>query len=98
MADLSNVLGLALQYERRGAGRDAQRLNPRQSVDDLLGDSVGEVLVIRIGADVHEGQHGDRLRLRGRTRRRRVELRTRAGPAQRMGEGSHGRVAVFWIW
>ena len=66
-ADLAHVDRLALVGERRVARDDEQPARSRQRRDDILGDAVGEILLLRIAAHVLEGQHRDR-RL-GRKRR-----------------------------
>ena len=46
LADRAQVLAPALEREARRARRDAQPLDLREGVQDLLGDAVGEVLVV----------------------------------------------------
>ena len=60
LADDAQVLVLALELERRRAARDPQLRDLGQGVEQLLGEAVGEVLLVLAGAHVHEGQHGDR--------------------------------------
>jgi hypothetical protein len=78
LADAAQVLVLALELERRGAPDHLHAVDARERVQDLLGQAVGEELVLRIVGHVDEGQHGDRLErarlgrwLRGLRRRRR---------------------------
>ena len=69
--DVAQVDVLALERERRRARRDLERLEARQRVQELLGDAVGEVFLLRIVAHVDEGQHRDRAaRAVGRRRSR----------------------------
>ncbi len=68
LADLAHVQVLALEGEGRGAGDDADPRDVGERVDDLLGDAVGEVLVLLAAAQVDEGQHGDRRSAHGRRR------------------------------
>src|SRR5688500_11283047 len=93
--NLTDVLVLSLEGERRRPGRHTKRLDLAQCVDDLFGHTVGEVFVLRIGTHVRERQHGDRFccgyhggRQRSRVRRSRqvarcerlAELGGRGGP------------------
>ncbi len=57
--DLADVLFGTLELERRGAGGDAQVLDPAQPVDELLGDPFAEVVLVLVGAHVDEGQDGN---------------------------------------
>ena len=61
LADLADVLVLALEGERRGARSHAQCLDLGQGIDDLLSHAVGEVFVFRVVAHVGKGQHRHRL-------------------------------------
>ncbi len=56
---------VAFEHERRGPCRDQQFGQLRQRVENLLGQPVGEVLVIR--AITHRNERQDRNRLLGRT-------------------------------
>ena len=61
----------AFAFERkcRGARRDAQPADLAEDVQELLGQAVGEVLVVLVAAQVGEGEHRDRRRvLRSRLR------------------------------
>ena len=62
LAHGSQILALALEIEGRRTRSDAQAGDLGQRVDDLLRHAVGEVLLIVLGAHVHEGQDGDRGR------------------------------------
>jgi len=53
----------ALERERRGPCRHAELGNPGEHVEQLLGEAIGEILVLRIRAHVHERKHGDRARV-----------------------------------
>jgi len=85
LADLAQVLVLALELERRGATHHLQAIDARQRVQDLLGQAIGEELVFRVGRHVDEGQHRDRaldlrracygLSIRGRGARCRCQPR-----------------------
>ena len=57
--DGPDVLGVAAKRERGGPRRDLQILNPGERVDDLLGESIAEVFILRVGAQVGERQHCD---------------------------------------
>ena len=59
LADLPDVLGLALEGEGGGPSDDPQRLDVGQRVEDLLGHPVAEVLLLGVGGEVREGQDGD---------------------------------------
>ena len=93
----------ALELER-GVARDHEQLaEPRQLGDDVLGDAVGEELLLRVAAHVVERQHGDRrlvgtiARRAGLGRRRLVRRRgwTGARPSAGFaaGRGGSGRRA-----
>src|SRR5690348_17105026 len=73
----ADVLLLAPEREGRGSCRDAQPRDLGQSVEDLLGQAIAEVLVLFFRAEVCKRQHCDRSRTR--SRRLRVLLRTRPG-------------------
>src|ERR1039457_3152455 len=60
VGDLRNLQVLSLEGECRGAGCHFESRDLCQSVDDLLGQSVTEVLLLFVAAHVGEGQHGDR--------------------------------------
>src|SRR5262249_11894356 len=60
-ADALRIRGAALVTGDRAARHDPDSRQLRQTVDDALGDSVGEVLRIGIPAQVFEWQHGHRL-------------------------------------
>jgi hypothetical protein len=70
LADLAHVGARLTDLERRGARRHAQTLDLDQQVDDLLGDPLAEVVLVLLGAEVGEGEHGDGgdLRLPGGAR------------------------------
>jgi hypothetical protein len=58
-ADFPQVFVLALEAERRGAARDLQVRDLRELVQQLLGEAVGEILVLRVRTHAHERQHRD---------------------------------------
>ena len=58
--DLPHVDGLALVPEAGVAGDDEQLGEPRQLRDDVLGDAVAEVFLIRVATHAGEGENGDR--------------------------------------
>ena len=60
LGNLGHVDRLALEGEGGVAGDDGERGRLRQVGDDVLGDAVAEVFLLRIAAHVGEGQHGDR--------------------------------------
>ena len=57
--DLPQALLALLERHDRRARDDLERPDLRKLGDDVLGDAVGEVLVVGIGAEVEERQHGD---------------------------------------
>src|SRR5215468_11750119 len=68
-SDNAQVDKLAFEGESRASRNDAQSLNLRQRVDDLLSDSVGKVFVLGVRAHVGERQYHDgigRRAFRGR--------------------------------
>ena len=60
LGDLGDLQVLVLERERRCAGRHLQPGDLRQQVQQLLGDAVGEELLLRVGAHVDEREHRDR--------------------------------------
>src|SRR5215468_10193106 len=58
--DYGRVLVLAPEVEGRCPPCHAQAINLGQGVEDLLGDAVGEVLLVLRWAQVGEREHGDR--------------------------------------
>src|ERR1700720_3046651 len=59
-AHLLHVGGPALVGEYRIARDDGKARDLREIGDDVLGDAIGEILLLRIAAHVVEGQDGDR--------------------------------------
>ncbi len=60
LADLSNVPDLTLELERRIPCRDLQLIELCQFVQQCVRKTVGEIFVLRVGAHIDEGQHGNR--------------------------------------
>jgi len=60
--DLSNVDVPAFEGERRGARNHFQAGYLHQSVDDLFGEAVAEVLLFLVAAEVGEREDRDRRR------------------------------------
>jgi hypothetical protein len=56
--------------QSRAAGDDEEGARPRQRGGDLLGDAVGEIVLIGIAAEIVERQHRDRRPLSGPVRLR----------------------------
>jgi hypothetical protein len=59
LGDLTHIHIGVLECERGGACSDAQLGDLRQHVQQRLGESVAEVLVVGVAAHVDEGQHRD---------------------------------------
>ena len=59
--DRADVFVLALERECRRAGDHPQVRAVRQALDQLLGQAVGEMLLVALLAHVGKRQHGDRL-------------------------------------
>ena len=59
-ADVLNPDRLPLEDEARVAGDHRERAPGAQRADQVLGQAVGEVLLIGIAAQVQEREHGDR--------------------------------------
>ena len=72
---------LAFERERGGARNDLESRNSSERVNNLLGQTVAEVLVFPVAAHVLERQHGDRLRVVYVVRRERLECRAQLGGA-----------------
>src|SRR5688572_4421256 len=60
LPDSADVLVLVSECERRGTRNDAQAWHAGQRVEDLLGETVAEVLVFLVRAEVGERQDRDR--------------------------------------
>ena len=58
-ADLPDIDGAALVGKGGVAGDHKQRPETRQGRRDFLDDAVGEILLLRIGAEILERQHDD---------------------------------------
>ena len=71
LRNLLNVHGFALVDERGIAGDDQELSEPGQGSDDVLGQAIGEKLLINVATHVHEWQHSNR-RAFGQCRRRLV--------------------------
>ena len=65
LADGTDVLAFSLEGKGRGARCHPKCGHPGEGVDDFLGDAVGEVLVVGIGAHVEEREHRNGLALLG---------------------------------
>ena len=79
LGDAARRHRLALVHEDGVARDDEEVAEARQLGDDVLGQPVGEELLLRIAAHVGEGQHGDR----GNARRGVLRRRPRCLPAFR---------------
>ena len=60
-ANARHVVATVLQGEGRGARDHLQLAERGQPVEDFLGDAVGEIDLLRIAAQVGEGQHRHRV-------------------------------------
>ena len=58
-ADLADAALRALERERHVARDDRQRRHLAEVGDDVLGDAVGEIFLLRVAAHVGERQHAD---------------------------------------
>ena len=72
---------LALKRKTRAATRQTQPRQLGQCVCQFVGEAVAEVLVFRITAGVHEGQHGQRRECFFRRHRRGAGIRVAANSA-----------------
>ncbi len=77
LGDRRDVGARALEAPRRRARRHAQALDLREDVQQFLGQSVGEVLVLLVAAHVDERQHRDRRHARVERREQRAQRRKR---------------------
>src|SRR6516164_35555 len=91
-ADTLHIDRLALVREARIASDYEQRGDAAQCGDDLLDHAVGEILLLRIAADVLKRHYGDRRLVGQRRRRGRPHLLTTRASLPRMrgrvGEGA----------
>ena len=93
--DLPHVDRLALVDEARVAGDDEEPAQARERRDDVLGDAVGEIVLLGVAAHVGEGQDGDR----GLVERLRAgRPRARPRPPARGGVVEHRRAARAPVW
>ncbi len=60
LAHLGREDRLALEGETRGAAGQAQAGELREGVRQFVGETVAEVLIVRVAAGIDEGQHGER--------------------------------------
>jgi hypothetical protein len=60
-ADLPRRQALPAILEHRAARHDAQAREPRERVDEILGDAVAQEVRFRVAALVHERQHRERV-------------------------------------
>ena len=59
-ANVLDLRRLALVMERRCAADHEQRAESDELGDDLVGDAVGEIVLLRVVREIGERQHGDR--------------------------------------
>jgi hypothetical protein len=69
LADFANVPCRILELKARRSGDDSKSGNLSQAVDELLGQSITEVLILRVPAHVDYGQHGHPQVVGGRRHR-----------------------------
>ena len=86
--ELVDLHGLALEVEGRVAGNDEDRRNLGEVGDDVLGDAVAEIFLLRIAAHIREGQDED-----GRFRRRLIGCGVPPSPAHVASK----RDAPVWV-
>src|SRR4051812_6913845 len=58
-ADVCKLHAFPFEIERRRAARNAQPVDPRERVQDLLGNAIRKVLLVVPWAHVRERQHRD---------------------------------------
>ena len=94
--DLPKALLPLLERHHRGTRDHVEGAHLRELGDDVLGDSVGEVLVLRVRAEVEERQHGNGpwhgVRWGGRRERLHERPRRRESVSRVSGERLHERV------
>ena len=91
--DLRRLDVLPLEVEGRRPPRHAEPRHLGERREDLLGDAVGEVLLVVLRGEVREGEHGDgRCGARRRSRRRVLgrPLPGVPGAGPGSGDGEHG--------
>jgi hypothetical protein len=59
LGDAAQVLAAIAKRERRRAGSDTKPRQLCQRVEDLFGDAVAEPVLVLLGAEIGERQHGD---------------------------------------
>jgi hypothetical protein len=60
LSDRAQIEVAPLERERGRPSHDLNALDSGEVVQELLGQTIGEILIFRIIAQVHERQHGDR--------------------------------------
>ncbi len=70
LGDCADVLVLALEGKGRSARGDAQARHLGEEIEELLGETVGEVFLLLVRAEVHQREHRDRRAGLRRLRRR----------------------------
>src|ERR1700733_5914685 len=63
LTDDAQILFLAAKSKRRRASNYPQLLHLGKSIDNLFSQAVAEVLVLLVSAEVHKGEHSNRLQL-----------------------------------
>ena len=84
LRNLRDLQVLALEGERRGAGRHVQFREKRQYVEHLFREPVAEVFLIALGAHIDKGEYGDGLF--NRSSRHRTGFRSPGSGFLRLGE------------
>src|ERR1700693_4009339 len=58
-AYFADIDGYFLKLERRRPRYHLQSCNVREQVDDFFADPIAKVVLLRVGTDIHERQHGN---------------------------------------
>src|ERR1700730_15333521 len=61
----ADIDGHSLELERRRPRYHLQSRNVREQVDDFFADPVAKVVLLRVGTNIHERQHGNGCNARG---------------------------------
>ncbi len=94
VGDLANVLALPLERECGRTGNHLEAVHLRQSDDDLFRETVAEVLVVGVSAQIGKRQHRDRRRHVGAVGRQVVQRGPDVGHRLEPAVGILGEAAL----
>ncbi len=87
LAQAADGVVLPREAEARAARRDAQARQRAERVQQLLGDALAEVLLLRVAGEVEERKHRERRALHGNGEQRALLARRRLALGERLVDG-----------